>query len=196
MLILSAIILLSVLLLSINITGAWFTSGEGLKVQCNIYIGQFNLNVYQVKSTGETKLTNLNDSDESSPSFVDLTNETGSREIKPDTIYSLTLRLKNEDQGASSYYLRYKINLLVCGKTDSAINATFSGMNSGFVLAEDGYYYYGSSTTNLNQFSKGTTADLCTQFVIDYDEFYNNNYNGGTVKIEITIECSNTTTFA
>lgn len=195
--IVSAILMLVALLCSVGTTGAWFTAGDGFRVECTVTVGQFNLHVYQVIGTTETRIyTNDENEDTDAKSYVDLTNGEGIREILPDTDYDLTLKLKNTDKGTDSFYIRYKINLVACGKTSTTrvLDATFSGNDSAFVYA-NGWYYYGTSATSLKEYEKDTYLTMCTSFSIPYSEFYENNYNGENVKIEIVVECSDITTF-
>ncbi len=195
----SAILMLVALLCSVNVTGAWFTAGDGLKIECTVTIGQFNLNIYQEIDGTKTKiLSNTDNETADTKSYVDLTNadDSGLREILPDTTYDLVLWLKNEDKGTDSFNLRYKINLVACGKTTETriLNAIWAGNDTSFTLV-NGWYYYGTSATALNEFSSSTELKMCTSFNIPYSEFYNNNFNGENVKIEIVVECSDTTVF-
>ena len=195
---LSAIVLLVVLLCTINITNSWFTSGDGLKVECEITVGKFNLQVWQVKGATEVEIYSNEDNESSTTkSYVDLTNNNANKMILPDESYGLSLKLKNADTGTESFYLRYKINLLMCGKTSSTtLNATITGAQAptsttaGFVKHSNGYYYYENQAGVGQEYASNTNLLMITGFSIPYSEFYTNNYNGEIIKIQITIECS------
>lgn len=191
---LSAILLLAGLLCSIGVTGAWFTFGDGLKVECTVVIGQFNLKVSQIIGSSTVDL-NTYDQTVSSPKYVDITyGSNNTLEILPDETYTLNLQLTNNDQGSESFYLRYKLTLYKCSKSgDVALNATFSGNDSSFVKSGN-YYYYGVSASNLSKYESGKSLMMCSSFSIPYSEFVNN-FNGENVRLEILVECSDTSSF-
>ena len=193
LLFITAIALLVALLCSINITGAWFSSGDGLKVECTVTIGKFNLQLWQNEvNTG----TRVYSSTENATSYLDLSNAGANKIILPDTSYGLTLKLYNADKGTSSFKLRYKINFIVCGKTSDTTlnNVTITGVDSSFTKSGD-WYYYGSSSTSLNEFKYQTSATLITGFSIPYSEFYAKGLNGENLKVELIVDCTSNSTF-
>ena len=199
----SVLLILTSLLLSIlGVTNAWFTSGENRKIECIVNIGQINLNVYQVFSSGSEVLIKSNDENEesSTPSYVDLTNGTNDREIIPDQNYSLNLVLKNEDEGAQSLYVRYKIELYACNdNADIMLNPIITGYTTptsttnGFVYNQaDGYYYYQNNNNENQTFESNSEATLIGGLTIPYSDFaYTGEYptiNGNNIRLVITIE--------
>ena len=193
LLILSAIAMLMALLFSIHATGAWFTSGDGLKVECTVTIGKFNLQLWQNEVGSGNRVYSVG---ESSNSYVDLTNSGANKVILPDTNYGLTLKLYNADKGTDSFKLRYKINLIKCGKSSDTVvdNVAISGVGNEFV-ASGGWYYYGSSASSLKEFEYGTTVTIITGFSIPYSEYYEHGFNGDNIKIDIVVECTSNTSF-
>ncbi len=201
--ILSVLIILFSLFASIlGVTNAWFTSGENQKIECVINIAQININVYQALPSGDEVLikSNQQNADSSSPSYVDLTNSSNDREIIPDQYYSLNLKLKNEDNGDQSLYIRYKIELYACNyDSDILLNPIISGYttpsasSNGFVYNQaDGYYYYQNNTGENQIYLSNEESIMIGGFTIPYSDFaFTGNYptiNGNNIKIVITIE--------
>lgn len=195
------IILLGLLLAFVGVTNSWFTSGQGLQIECIVNIGQMNLSLYQVNSDGEDVLIRTFNENETSnqPSYVDVTNGEGTKEIVPDVENSLTLKLVNNDQGDQSVYLRYKIEFYVSdyNSNDILLNSTIAGYtaptasNNGFVYS-NGYYYYQNNAGENQIFPYGEEINLMTSFVIDYSSFaFDGEYptiSGNNFKIVITVE--------
>lgn len=193
LLFITAIVMLVALLCSINVTGAWFSSGGDLKVECTVSIGKFNLQLWQNNVTTGTRIYST---DENANSYIDLTNAGTNKLILPDTTYTVNLKLYNADKGSASFKLRYKINLIKCGKSGDVVldNITISGAGSEFVYS-NGWYYYGTSTTALKEFEYGTTSTIMTGFNIPYSEFYSKGFNGENIKINIVVDCTSNSTF-
>lgn len=201
--ILSVMTVLIILSLAVvGITNSWFTSGENKKIEMVINIGQIDIGVYQVKSDGSEVLINTNQANQSSssPSYVDLTDETNSREIIPDQNYTLNLILKNNDEGNQSLYLRYKIELYACNNgEDILLHPTISGFTvpsagaNGFVYDEtDGYYYYRNSAGENQTYNSMADDSIIGTFSIPYSDFaFTDNYstiNGNNLKLVLTVE--------
>lgn len=196
-----AVVLLLCVLLSISSTGAWFTAGAGNQIEMIVHIQNVRINIYQQLTEDVLIYSNRENETAENKSYI-----TMSGTILPDATNNLILKLKNEESGGSSVYIRYKIQILMCGKTeDVALNATLMGMTAptsstnGFVLGADGYYYYQNNAGVYQPYAGGTYATMLTSFVVPYSEFNNNgeisDVNGKIVKFKITVEGSTTTAF-
>lgn len=201
--ILSVMLILTTLLLAIlGITNSWFTSGENKKIELVINIGQINIAVYQQKPDGSEVLINTFEENETSPqpSYVDLTDNTGSREIVPDQNYSLNLILKNTDVGDQSLYIRYKIELYACNNDeDILLHPSISGFtaptasSNGFVYDEtDGYYYYRNGAGVNQPYDSNQSNSIIGAFSIPYSDFaFTGDYptiNGNNLKLVLSVE--------
>ena len=196
-----AVVLLLCILIPISGTGSWFTSGAGNQIELVVHIQNVKLNIYQ-------QLTNdvLIYSDEENETAENKSYITFSGEILPDQSNDLTLKLKNEDKGESSVYVRFKVQLLMCSQAeDLPLDAVLEGMTAptssanGFVLNSDGYYYYQNSAGVYQPYVSETYATMFTSFTVPYAEFAENgvfnSVSAKIVKLKITIEGSTTTSF-
>lgn len=193
-------LLVGLLLAFVGITSAWFTSGQGLQIECIVNIGQMNLSVYQMTDSGDVLIRTFNENETSTtPSYVDVTNGAGTKEIIPDVQNSLTLKLVNNDVGTQSVYIRYKIEFYVSNYNaddillDSSISgfASPTGTSNGFVYS-NGYYYYQNNSGENQIFETDEEVNLMTAFVINYSSFeFDGDYptiSGNNFKMVITIE--------
>ncbi len=186
----------SILLPMVN---AWFTAGSGKNITLVAHIANININIYQVTSQGSTLIN------PEEPTYIDLTNEGDNLEIIPDTSYSLTLRIQNDDTGTSSFsQLRYKVEFFASTPSgDQEITGAISGFtapsggNNGFVyVSSDGYYYYRSSSGANQVFESGagvsTPLYIMTTFSFPYSSFVdssgNSLFNGNNLKIVVTVD--------
>lgn len=195
------VILVGLLLAFVGVTSAWFTSGQGLQIECIVNIGQMNLSVYQVMDSGDEILIRTFNENETSttPSYVDITNGAGTKEIIPDVQNSLTLKLVNNDAGTQSVYLRYKIEFYVSNynSDDILLDSNISGFiaptetSNGFVYS-NGYYYYQNASGENQIFDLNEDVNLMTSFTISYSNFeFDGEYptiSGNNFKMIITIE--------
>ena len=102
------LVLLCFSLALLGYSSAWFTSGSNRTIQLVVTVDNLNFNLYQVdKSNNETLINLLEDN----ATFIDINDSEGSREILPDTEYSLKLVLKNEDNGSEEFKVRFKVTL-------------------------------------------------------------------------------------
>ena len=196
------ILLLSIFMAIIGITNSWFTSGENKKIEIEVHIGQIDIELYQVKTDGTEVLINTNEDNQTvtTPSYIDITDGTDSREIVPDQNYTLNLVLRNSDEGNQSLYVRYKIELYACGNNyDILLHPNISGYttptgnSNGFVYdPTDGYFYYRNNEGENQTLTSQDDATLIGSFMIPYSDFaFAGNYstiNGNNLKLVLTVE--------
>lgn len=200
----TSIMLFMFICVSIENTNSWFTAGDGLKVECIVSIGKYNLNVYQVNTDSSTTLiksTEENESEEEK-SYVDLSEGNALREIVPDNNYSLKLTLNNTDAGNEGMYIRYKIEFYACGLSDTLLDVNLSGMtaptvsNNGFIYdSVSEYYYYQNNLGVLQKYESGNNDYILSSFNIPYSQF-GPNLSGAILKIIINIQCDETGAFS
>ena len=134
-----------------------------------------------------------------------------SQKIEPEENVDLKLKLKNEDKGETSVYIRFKFQLMARGvDEDTEIPIQIYGFTAakastpGFVKEGDYYYYKESSLEGAQNalFAKDTSVDLLTSFNVPFSSFYdeeNENMiikNSETVYIKLTIDESAESNFA
>lgn len=188
-------ILACLLFAFMGVTNSWFTQGENKKINLIINISNIKIVVYQQEETEKRKIVPYDDKT-GDPSYVNL----GNIEILPDQNYNLTLTIKNEDTGASSVYLKYKLQFYISGyETDTPLDVNITGFDTpsstkaGFVYnSADGYYYYRGTDGTNQKFASNTEATIITNFSIPYSSFVDENlnpvYNGEIIKLVLTVE--------
>lgn len=214
------IILISVFVVSIGKVNAWFTAGNYKAIEITATVGNLDVNLYQYESIEDmnaeidannpekgSKIITIetNEKEETNPkSYVDF-----SGEIKPDQPIDLMLKIKNNDLGSASMYVRFKIELFSRNPSeDVLIPIEISGVQEckadsyGFVKGDEGWWYYQYNvtdgvynSTNNVEFGKGAEATLSTGIKIPYSSFVesNNNLkliNSDTLFIKITVNGS------
>lgn len=210
------IILISVFMFSIKNTNAWFTAGNYKGIEIVATIGDLDVNLYQYED--EDKFDADSDSkeiftmaenakiEENKKSYINFAGE-----IKHDEEIPLFLKIKNDDGGSTSMYMRVKFELCQRGTTqDIPIPIEILGMSTcsiggyGFKYnSDDEFYYYqynvasdvGYHSSNNAEFAKGSEINLIEKFKIPYSSFVDASKNlqltnSGTLFIRITIQGS------
>lgn len=182
-----AIMLLACLLLnSVGVVNAWFTS-NGPRLQISLQISGANVYVVQQLNAQDVVL------DSTANNYIDL-----DKKIRPEEKVPLVLKLKSEE--SSGLYVRFKFNVYALGQTNINLLTenyilTRTETRDGFVKElSDGYYYYreAGAVTEISPLQKFSdkSLDLLTGFAIDEDDFLSKNINGNTIKVELIVECS------
>ena len=209
------VILISLLLVTITGTNAWFSTNQLNGVEIQVQINNLNLNVYQkelvennnykadengkkllrwIPSHEQNLEFETDDDAKTNAQYINL-----SGEIKPDVNVPLTLVLMNEDLGQTTMHIRFKFELYVRGvDADSEIITEISGFTApgakpGFVKANDGYYYYQNSSGVNQDFVGGTSVNLLTGFTVPYSSFVEEDgdmiiKDSNTVYIKLIVE--------
>ena len=178
-LILTTMLLACLLFCTFSSTGAWFSS-TGATLKFSLNVSGANIYVYQ----GETKL------DASENSYITL-----SQQIVPGEEVLLDLNVKNNEPVGS--YLRFKFEVYALGQTDVLIPVVINcqeitSSSNGFFEYTDGYFCYQkyeSETTSTPELMQGNLS-LISGFTIEESDFVSKALNGNTIKVIITVECS------
>lgn len=190
------IVLISLFIGIVGYTNAWFTSEHNNGVQIVVDVGNLKLTLYQGSREVYSNAQNAN---ETTKSYIQIEDD---KRIIPNEKFNLNLTLKNEDQGSTSMYVRFKFELYVRGVADDTlIPTTIEGFvqptqnSNGFVYNNDGYYYYKTAGGALAYFAQGTNnATLMNGFTVDYSSFINSNYErintAGSVYIKLIVQGS------
>ena len=182
------VLLLSVLLLSIGVGNAWFTSSQDKGIKISIKVNEFNVALYQVTTVNQQEnldevYTYRRNDREATSKYITL-----SQMLQPEEEIDFKFKLVNNDAGAA-VYLRYSLNLYACSvdaDTNIPINVT---LGEDFIQDGD-YFYYVDSQDAYKTFAKTNETILCTGFTIPYSSFAS--FNGGeTVRVELVIQCAN-----
>lgn len=182
------VLLLSVLLLSIGVGNAWFTSSQDKGIKISVKVNEYNVSLYQV--TTENQQDSLNEVYTYRKNDREVTTKyiTLSQMILPEEEIAIKFKLVNNDAGAA-VYLRYSLNLYACtasAETNIPINVI---LGEDFIQEGD-YFYYVDSQDDYTTFAKTNETILCTGFTIPYSSFAS--FNGGeTVRVELIIQCVN-----
>jgi len=178
--------LFCLLLTCVGVGNAWFTTSQNKGMYVVVYINEYNLSLYQIKTVDEQEVstpvyTYKKNDKYSYNNYLEL-----SAPLKPEEFIDLKLKIVNEDAGGG-VYVRYKFNIYICraGEDEElAIDLTI-----GEDFKQDGeYYYYVDDQLNNKLFVTGGETILCTGFEIPYDVF--KTLNGGeTIRAELLVEC-------
>lgn len=189
-----AIMLLACLLLgSVGVTGAWFTAtNDDIKIQVNIS----GMGIYLYQTIGETnyKIVDTIENANVEKQYMEL-----SGIIEKDTEIDLIAKINTTEP--NGLYVRFKFEVIALGLENVAVYPTLiggtiatSGTN-GFVLNDaDKFYYYGSvnSQQKITIKNNNELTTLFEKFKISSEQFAANNLNGQTVKLQLTLEASDT----
>lgn len=193
--ILTIMLLGCLLIYSFGSTGAWFSS-TGSKLQFTLNVSGADIYVYQTINGNDIKLN-----------AAEQTYITLEQEIVPGEEVPLVLKVKNNEPAGS--YLRFKFQVYALGQTN-----TFIPISSNYqkvIASADGfteYYESGGSWFCYEQDSSKVGADeskqvkvngetlLISGFTIPEDYFDINNLNGHTIKVVMTVECSDLNWYA
>ena len=191
-LILAIMLLACLLIYSLGSTGAWFTT-TGSNIKFTLNVSGADIYVYQEIDGEDIKL------DSSKQQYISV-----EQEIVPNVEVPLILKVKNNE--ASGSYLRFKIEVLAVGLTETEIPVRLnydevSTSSNGFKPYSDGYFCYEKHENNL---AVGETAqqtmtgelELISGFTIEETDFVDKQLNGNTIKIVITVECSDINWYA
>ena len=228
--ILSVFVILTCLLLGlIDPINAWFTDQHHDGIYISVTVSNLNLKVYQNIDSKETEIyTNKKNEEHESDGdtstkmqFIQLSQkiepvDDGEKNADNSDKRSafLSLKLKNEDQGETSVYLRFKFQLMARGVAeDIEIPIQIYGFTAatasapGFVKEGDYYYYKENSLEGAAnaRFAKGAGIDnpatentdesiyLLQSFNVPFSSFFDVNgnmkiKNSETVYIKLTID--------
>ena len=193
------IILICVFMGVVGKTNSWFTAKHQDGVQIEVVIGNLLLKIYQITGTNGENSREIYSDQKNAELKTDTQYVELSGEIKPDTDITLNLKLANEDQGATSMYVKFKFEVFKRGTlSDENLYATIKGFDAptqntkGFVKNGD-YYYYQNTSGNV-QMEKNETAIMMQSFSIPYSSFLDDNgdiANGSdTIYIKLTVDTS------
>jgi hypothetical protein len=180
------VLLFTVLLLSIGIGNAWFTSSQDRGIKISVKVSEYNVTLNQVidGKNVEVYTYKKNEREEekgNATKFITL-----SQMLMPEEDINLQFNLINNDNGAG-VYLRYKLNVYACGVDEDTIVPINLNLGNDFI-EDSGYYCYAEGVGNYIAFKKSDTITLCTSFAIPYSSFQA--FDGGeTVRMELIIEC-------
>ena len=183
--ILTMMLLACLLMVSLGSTGAWF-SATGAKLQFTLNLSGANVYVYQ----GDTKL------DASKQSYITL-----EQEIVPGEEVPLALKLDYDE--ASGSYLRFKFEVFALGQTKTKIPVWLNIVSvddnqNGFQLLSDTYFCYHTYLSETETVPEKITDDinLISGFIIEESDFADLQLNGNTIKVVLTVECSDINWYA
>ena len=182
------VLLLSVLLLSIGVGNAWFSSSQDKGIKISVKVNEFNVALYQVITVNQQETLNevytyrKNDR-EATSKYITLT-----QMLQPEEEIDLKFKLVNNDAG-SAVYLRYGLKLYACGVDEDTNIPINVALGEDFIQNGD-YFYYVDSQDAYKTFAKTNEIILCTGFTVPYSSF--SSLNGGeTVRVELIIQCVN-----
>lgn len=211
--ILSAIIILTCLLLGlVTPTNAWFTDSHQDGIYINVQVSNLNFKLYQHIDGEDVEIYTYeknteyetDNKDDTNTQFVELDGK-----ISPDENVALQLKLKNEDKGETSVFIRFRLQLMARGiaeDTEIPINlidyTAPTASTPGFVKGdaskgEDAnYYYYKESnleTAGYAKFEQNAEAYILQSFNVPYSSFFDETgnmiiKNSETVYIKLVIE--------
>ena len=181
--ILTTMLLACLLCLAINSTGAWF-SATGTTLKFSLNISGANIYVYQTRDSQDYKL------DATEQDYIVL-----EQQIVPGEEVPLVLKVKNNEPMGT--YLRFKFEVFALGQTNTVIPVVLNSQEiteslNGFYGYSDGYFCYqkyATATTSSPELMKGELVIL-SGFTIEESDFVSTALNGNTIKIVITVECS------
>lgn len=211
--VLSVFIILTCLLLGlVTPTNAWFTDGHQNGIYINVQVSNLNFKLYQHIDSKDVEIHTYEKNteyesdgkDDTKTQFVEL-----SGKISPEENVVLQLKLKNEDKGETTVYVRFRLQLMARGLAqDTEIPIILQNFTAptvstpGFVKGdalkgEDAnYYYYKESslaTAGYALFAQNTEAYIMQSFNVPYSSFFDDNgnmkiKNSETVYIKLVIE--------
>lgn len=195
-----ALVMLLGVLISVLPTSAYFTSGDGLKIQAIVKVSPINFQVFQFVNSEDVQINGS--------TYIDIANGNQSLAVLPNVEYDLILKLKNADNGNQAMGVKYKIEMFATGAENNAgtaehfetsipfdVNRTTANPDlatsttAGFWYNElDGYYYYvnNSSSHTSIAYAKNTNLKMMTKFSIPQSSF--DSWNGENLKIVVTVE--------
>ena len=183
-LILAFMLLACLLMQAVGVTGAWFTAG-GTKVVINI--AGLGVKLYQDG-------VEIDPEDNTKQTYLNLEGE-----IAPDAQIPVNLTLSTSEP--SGVYVRYKFEVYALGQTATKITTTDIGYlqyventKIGFdIEAVSGYYYLYATNGQEAKLTRDMGAvSIMEKFSISSAQFENNNFNGETIKVIVTVECQDT----
>lgn len=197
--ILTMMLLACLLMVSLGSTGAWFSAtGSVLKFQINL--SGADIYVYQTLNGNDIK---IDPSDQSVPPdplvqpYLKL-----EQEIVPGEEVPLALKLDYNE--ASGSYLRFKFEVFALGQTNTKIPVLLNIVSvdenqNGFQLLSDSYFcYYKWDSDSKDSIPEKIVGDvnLISGFTIEESDFADSQLNGNTIKIVLTVECSDINWYA
>ena len=192
--VLSVLVILTCLLCALTLpTNTWFYTSKNNYVTVTLNVNNLNLVLRQGGSSG-TVIDPLSENG---------TNVSISGPISVDTNTALNLYLENADSGTESMYVRFKVEIYALGVTKSTgasnntlLTSASITAGSAFVLSS-GYYYYQNSTGSNQRIAQNANVQMMSAFNIPSSYFTAGTLTGGeTLRFVITIEGSNSSTFA
>ena len=194
--ILTMMLLACLLMVSLGSTGAWFSAtGSVLKFQINL--SGADIYVYQTLNGNDVKL------DASEQSYITL-----DQEIAPGEEVPLILKVKNNELAGT--YLRFKFDVFALGQENVSIPVSLnldmvSENNNGFFQSAEGdeYWIYeqyistnDDGSINCAPVTMTGELELISGFTIEESDFIEKQLNGNTIKIVLTVECSDINWYA
>ena len=182
------VLLFSLLLLSVGVGNAWFTSSQERGIKISVRVDEYNVKLYQLTTVEQQENATLvytynKNNKNSTSNYINLDYES----LVPEEFINLKLKLVNEDNGAG-VLLRYSLKLYACGVDEDTLIPINITLGSDFLQNEDYCYYVDESEVNKT-FVKPNETILCTGFKIPYSSF--KLLNGGeTVRLELLLECA------